>query len=116
MLIHLRLDISDSGKFFSAYVPVRAIDDPCLKYAIAALAAKHLGRVKGVISPAGGGLFTSPPTMEVYPNSAQVDWFLKAANYYYLAISHINASVSMPIQLSPAQQCWSRQWRLSVDG
>ncbi|KAH3512996.1 hypothetical protein KXW24_007753 [Aspergillus fumigatus] len=88
------LDISDSGKFFSAYVPVRAIDDPCLKYAIAALAAKHLGRVKGVISPAGGGLFTSPPTMEVYPNSAQVDWFLKAANYYYLAISHINASVS----------------------
>ncbi|GFF55529.1 hypothetical protein CNMCM6936_005643 [Aspergillus lentulus] len=88
------LDISDSGKFFSAYVPVRAIDDPCLKYAIAALAAKHLGRVKGVISPASGGLFTSPPTMEVYPNSAQVDWFLKAANYYYLAASHINTSVS----------------------
>ncbi|GIC87611.1 Zn(II)2Cys6 transcription factor domain-containing protein [Aspergillus udagawae] len=88
------LDISDSGKFFSAYVPVRAIDDPCLKYAIAALAAKHLGRVKGVISPAGGGLFTSPPTMEVYPNSTQVDWFLKAANYYYLAASRINTSVS----------------------
>ncbi|EAW07005.1 putative C6 finger domain protein [Aspergillus clavatus NRRL 1] len=90
------LDISDAGKFFSAYVPVRAIDDPCLKYAIAALAAKHLGRVKGAISPTGGALFTSPPTMEVYPNASQVDWFLKAANYYYMASSHINTMIADP--------------------
>lgn len=60
-----------------------------VKYAIAALAAKHLAQVKGVTSP-NGGIFTSPATTEVYPNATQVDWFLKAANYYYLAASELN--------------------------
>ncbi|KAE8393511.1 C6 finger domain protein [Aspergillus alliaceus] len=88
------LDISDSTKFFEVYVPIRAINDPFLKYAIAALAAKHLGRMKGVKSPTGGGMFTSPATMEIYPNATQVDWFLKATNYYYLAASRMNSSIS----------------------
>lgn len=32
--------------------------------------------------------------MEVYPNASRVDWFLKAANYYYLAVSALNTSIS----------------------
>ncbi|CAG8412112.1 unnamed protein product [Penicillium salamii] len=83
------LDLSDTEKFFTVYSPVRAINNTSVKYAIAALAAKHLARVKGITSP-NGGIFTSPATTEVYPNATQVDWFLKAANYYYLAASDLN--------------------------
>jgi hypothetical protein len=89
-----RLDLSDSGKFFTVYVPIRAINNQSLKYAIAALAAKHLGQVKGAKLAAGSGMFTSPAIMETYPNSTQVDWFLKAANYYYLAVSELNTATS----------------------
>ncbi|KAH8435181.1 uncharacterized protein LDX57_012810 [Aspergillus melleus] len=88
------LDLSDSNKFFGAFVPIRAINDSFLRFSIAALSAKHLGRMKGAALHVGSGMFTSPATMETYPNSAQVDWFLKAANYYYLAASQMNASVS----------------------
>jgi hypothetical protein len=83
------LDLSDAGKFFTVYAPIRAINNTSVKYAIAALAAKHLARVKGATSP-NGGMFTSPATTEIYPNAAQVDWFLKSANYYYLAASDLN--------------------------
>ena len=31
--------------------------------------------------------------MEVYPNADQVDWTLKAANYFYLAVSSMNAHI-----------------------
>ncbi|KAJ5638975.1 uncharacterized protein N7484_006837 [Penicillium longicatenatum] len=88
------LDLSDAGKFFSVYVPIRAINCPSLKYAIGSLAAKQLGRVKGAKSSAGNGMFTRTATTEVYPNPAQVDWFLKAANYYYMAASDLNNACS----------------------
>ena len=39
-------------------------------------------------------MWTNPATTEMYPNAAQVDWFLKAANYYYLAASDLNNSTS----------------------
>lgn len=92
--MHLRLDLSDAGKFFSVYVPIRAINCPPLRYAIAALAAKQLGRVNGTKSTTARGIFTCPATTETYPNAAQVDWFLKAANYYYLAASDLNTSTT----------------------
>ncbi|CEO59725.1 hypothetical protein PMG11_04390 [Penicillium brasilianum] len=88
------LDLSDAAKFFSVYVPIRALNSQCLKYSMAALAAKQLGRVKGSKSCLGRGMFTSPATTETYPNSEQVDWFLKAANYYYLSVSDLTASTS----------------------
>ncbi|KAL3480779.1 hypothetical protein BJX99DRAFT_204587 [Aspergillus californicus] len=88
------LDISDTGRFFQAYVPVRAINEDSLRFAIAALSAKHLCKMKGVKVTSMGGLFTSPATMETYPNMHQVDWSLKAANYYYMAFSHMNSSIS----------------------
>ncbi|KAJ5781939.1 transcriptional regulator family: Fungal Specific TF [Penicillium psychrosexuale] len=83
------LDLSDSQKFFTVHVPIRAISNLSVKYAIAALAAKHLARLKGV-KASTGGMFTSPATTETYPNATQVDWFLKAANYYYLGASDLN--------------------------
>ncbi|KAI9368128.1 hypothetical protein BJX61DRAFT_240519 [Aspergillus egyptiacus] len=88
------LDVSDTGRFFEAYVPVRAIDEQSLKYAIAALAAKHLARMKGVKPVGTNGMFTSPTMMESYPNAQEADWSLKGANYYYLAVSHMNSVIS----------------------
>ncbi|KAL4783323.1 hypothetical protein BJX76DRAFT_258770 [Aspergillus varians] len=88
------LDISDTAKFFTASVPVRAIDEQSLRFAMAAFSAKHLATMKGVKTCAVAGMFTSPATMETYPNTEQVDWPLKAANYYYLAVSHMNAPIS----------------------
>lgn len=71
-------------------MPIRAINSPALKYAVAALAAKQLARVKGGKSSTDNGMFTNPASTEIYPNATQVDWFLKAANYYYLAASDLN--------------------------
>ncbi|KAL4808121.1 hypothetical protein BDV18DRAFT_96211 [Aspergillus unguis] len=87
-------DVSDAGKFFSACVPVRAMDEESLRFAIAAISAKHLGKMKGLRSTSTSGIFTSPSTMESYPNEQQVDWTLKAANYYYLSVSRMSSSVS----------------------
>ncbi|PYI11740.1 hypothetical protein BO78DRAFT_425636 [Aspergillus sclerotiicarbonarius CBS 121057] len=88
------LDLSDSTRFFATYVPLRAIDNDFLRYSIAALAAKQLAQMKGATCTASIGMFTSPATMETYPNASDVDWFLKAANYYYLAITRMNSSMS----------------------
>ncbi|PYH92292.1 C6 finger domain protein [Aspergillus ellipticus CBS 707.79] len=88
------LDLSDSRRFFAAYVPIRAIDTMFLRYSIAALAAKHLGQMKGATCTANIGIFTSPATMETYPNASNADWFLKSVNYYYLAVSRMNSSIS----------------------
>lgn len=93
-LMKNRLDLSDAAKFFSVYVPIRALNCQSLKYSIAALAAKQLGRVKGSKSCTSRGMFTSPATTESYPNAEQVDWFLKAANYYYLSVSDLTTTTS----------------------
>lgn len=66
-------------------------------------------------------IFTSPATTEMYPNASRVDWFLKAANYYYLAVSGLNnvtsggytvVSTSAVLQ-SPIQMIAQWQARLS---
>ncbi|PWY94623.1 hypothetical protein BO94DRAFT_280104 [Aspergillus sclerotioniger CBS 115572] len=88
------LDLSDSRRFFATYVPLRAIDNDFVRYSIAALAAKHLGQMKGATCTASIGMFTTPATMETYLNAPDVDWFLKAANYYYLAITRMSSSMS----------------------
>ena len=50
--------------------------------------------MKGETCTASIGMFTTPATMETYLNAPDVDWFLKAANYYYLAISRMSSSLS----------------------
>lgn len=67
---------------------------------MAALAAKHLGRLKGIKSYTEGGMLSSPATMEMYPNAAQVDWFLKGANYYHMATSEISGPTSEGFSVS----------------
>ncbi|PYH70538.1 Zn(II)2Cys6 transcription factor [Aspergillus vadensis CBS 113365] len=87
------LDLSDSRRFFTTYVPIRAIDYPYVRYSIGALAATHLGQMKGATCPENVGMFTSPAAMETYPNAPEVDWYLKAANYYYMSIARMNSSM-----------------------
>ncbi|KAJ6016163.1 transcriptional regulator family: Fungal Specific TF [Penicillium herquei] len=88
------LDLSDSGKFFTVYVPIRALNCLSLKYAITSLAAKQLGRVKGAKPMVRGGIPASPAITEAYPNAGNADWFLKAANYYYMSASDLNNNTS----------------------
>ena len=75
------------------YAPIRAIDSLFLKYAMACLASKHLGRVKGAKTLTGSGMFTSPSTTEVYPDASKVDWFLKGANYYYMSMARMREAI-----------------------
>ncbi|OJJ49496.1 hypothetical protein ASPZODRAFT_112512 [Penicilliopsis zonata CBS 506.65] len=89
------LDLSDATKFFSVCVPIRAINSSYLRYAIAAIAAKHIGRIGGKrLADNRGFLRSRPATMEIYPNAAQVDWLFKATNYQFLAVSHMNRDIS----------------------
>ncbi|KAL1966214.1 hypothetical protein VTN77DRAFT_4766 [Rasamsonia byssochlamydoides] len=87
------LDLFDSGRFFAVYAPMKASKTPFIRYAAAAVASKHLARLKGV-KPLINSMFTSPATTEVYPNMARVDWFFKASNYYHQALSLLRQAVA----------------------
>ncbi|KAK4895018.1 hypothetical protein LTR27_006885 [Elasticomyces elasticus] len=81
-----RMDLFDIDKHFSQLVPLKALRDALLRNAIAAVAAKQLGRVKGD-KPFSGRQCQRPSTMETLDDVAEVDWFYKAANYYDKAIA-----------------------------
>lgn len=82
-----RMDLFDRDKHFTHLVPLKALRDALLRNAIAAVAAKQLGRVKGR-KPFTGRQYQKPSAMEVLDDTpAQVDWFYKAANYYDKAIA-----------------------------
>ena len=55
-----------------------------IKYAIAALAAKHLSNVGG-FRPAQNCVRSNLALTELYPNTVHDDWAFKAANYYHRA-------------------------------
>ncbi|KAK5695561.1 hypothetical protein LTR17_024578 [Elasticomyces elasticus] len=80
------MDLFDIDKHFSQLVPLKALRDALLRNAIAAVAAKQLGRVKGD-KPFSGRQCQRPSTMETLDDVAEVDWFYKAANYYDKAIA-----------------------------
>ncbi|KAI5365015.1 Putative zn(2)-C6 fungal-type DNA-binding domain, fungal transcription factor [Septoria linicola] len=81
------MDLFDRDKHFTHLVPLKALRDALLRNAIAAVAAKQLGRVKGR-KPFTGRQFQKPSAMEVLDDStSQIDWFYKAANYYDKAIA-----------------------------
>ncbi|KAL6712490.1 hypothetical protein ACN47E_000367 [Coniothyrium glycines] len=63
------MDLFDFGTYFASYVPVKARENPLLKYAAIACAAKSLSRVQG-----------RRPVMGV-------DWKHKAAVYYDTAVT-----------------------------
>lgn len=84
------LDLSDTDRFYSGHVPLRAIDNFALKYSIAAITSKHIERTT---RPRGS--FTDVPNTE-HTNSdfgiqtAQIDWLLQGTTYYHMAVSEIS--------------------------
>jgi hypothetical protein len=102
------MDLFDQEKHFSNLVPLKALRDALLRNAIAAVAAKQLGRVKGAKSHVGMQC-QKPAAMEVINDVPVSDWYYKAANYYDKAIAFsrmylqaISGSFSNPP--SPNQQ------------
>lgn len=83
---NFRMDLFDRDKHFTHLVPLKALRDALLRNAIAAVAAKQLGRVKGS-KPFTGKQAQRPSAMEVMDDTGEVDWFYKAANYYDKAIA-----------------------------
>lgn len=80
------MDLFDLGTYFASYVPVKARENPLLKYAAVACAAKALARVQGR-KPVMGGSARRQARMEQYPDAPSVDWKHKAAVYYDNAVS-----------------------------
>ncbi|KAK0814146.1 hypothetical protein LTR75_004315 [Friedmanniomyces endolithicus] len=80
------MDLFDKDRHFSESVPLKALRDALLRNAIAAVAAKQLGRVKGP-KPFYGSQCQQPSRTEVLEDTGNVDWFYKAANYYDKAIA-----------------------------
>ncbi|KAM3417488.1 hypothetical protein BST61_g5732 [Cercospora zeina] len=81
------MDLFDRDKHFTHRVPLKALRDALLRNAVAAVAAKQLGRVKGQ-KPFTGRQSQKPSAMEVLDDgTTEVDWFYKAANYYDKAIA-----------------------------
>ncbi|QIW98446.1 hypothetical protein AMS68_003964 [Peltaster fructicola] len=81
------MDLFDSERHFTQLVPLKALRDVLLKNAMAAVAAKQLGCIKGsrpFMSPQN----QKPASMEMIEFEDNVDWFYKAANYYDKAIMH----------------------------
>lgn len=81
------LDLFDSDKHFTHFVPLKALSDALIRNAIAAVAAKQLGRIGGS-APFNKRQCQKPSTMESTSEPYVVDWFYKAANYYDKAISY----------------------------
>lgn len=80
------MDLFDQNKHFGNLVPLKALRDALLRNAIAAVAAKQLGRVKGAKCYVGIQN-QKPSRMEVIEEVPAAEWFYKAANYYDKAIA-----------------------------
>ncbi|CAK4033020.1 C6 finger domain [Lecanosticta acicola] len=80
------MDLFDKDRHFTHLVPLKALRDALLRNAIAAVAAKQLGRTRGQ-KPFAGRQCQKPSAMEVLDEDVEVDWFYKAANYYDKAIA-----------------------------
>ncbi|KAF2823445.1 hypothetical protein CC86DRAFT_67681 [Ophiobolus disseminans] len=80
------MDLFDVGTYFASHVSVKARENPLLKYAAVACAAKALARVQGRRSVMGGSA-PRQARMELYPDAPLVDWKHKAAVFYDNAVS-----------------------------
>jgi hypothetical protein len=80
------MDLFDLGTYFASYVPAKARDNPLLKYAAVACAAKALAGAQGR-KPTMGGSAARQARLEMYPDASMIDWKHKAAIYYDTAVS-----------------------------
>ncbi|KAF7672307.1 c6 zinc finger domain-containing protein [Alternaria burnsii] len=110
------MDLYDLGTYFASYVPVQARENPLLKYAAVACAAKSLARVQGR-KPVMGGSVTRQARMEQYPEASMVDWKHKAAVYYDTAVSLLLQALKMDVASSPDEsECELRNTNSAYDG
>ena len=82
------MDLYDLGYYFASYVPIRALNNPLLRYSAVAIAAKQLGRVRGVKAIIGADCQKQAST-EIYPNCEGTNWFYIAAKHYDKAIVYL---------------------------
>ena len=110
------MDLFDLGTYFSSYVPVKAQENPLLKYAALAYSAKALARVHGR-KPIMGGSVTRQAYMEVYPDAQSVDWYHKATQYYDTAVSLLlkalknDATIALDSDSDSSEPSWSLDGR-----
>ncbi|KAF1838721.1 hypothetical protein BDW02DRAFT_585557 [Decorospora gaudefroyi] len=103
------MDLFDLGTYFASYVPVKARENPLLKYAAIACAAKALARVQGR-KPIKGGSASRQARMEQYPDAQFVDWKHKGAVYYDTAVSLLLHALKEDVGLSTDEsECELRQ-------
>ena len=80
------MDVFDLGTYFASDVPVRAVSNPLLRYGACALAAKQLGRIKG-LKATWGGVCQNQAYMELWHDAGKVNWSWYGAKYYDKTIS-----------------------------
>jgi hypothetical protein len=103
------MDSFDPGTYFASHVPVKARENPLLKYAAIACAAKALARVQGR-KPAMGGSVMCQAGMKRYPDTPLVDWKHKTAVYYDTAVSLLLHALNMKLASSSDEsKCELRQ-------
>jgi hypothetical protein len=103
------MDLFDLGTYFASYVPVKARENPLLKYAAMACAAKALARVQGR-NPVMGRNISRQPRMDLYPDASLVDWKHKAAVFYDHAVSMLLQAVKNDANATTdASDCELRQ-------
>jgi hypothetical protein len=103
------MDLYDVGTYFASYVPVKARENPLLKYAAVACAAKALARVQGR-KHAMGRSSTRRSRGDLYPDGCAVDWKHKAAVFYDHAVSLLLQAVKNDASSSPdTSDCELRQ-------
>jgi len=94
------MDLFDFGTYFTSYVSVKARENPLLKYAAVACAAKALGLVQGRKSAMGDGVGRQAG-MKQYPDAPLVDWKYKTAVYYDTAVSLLLHALNVEVASSP---------------
>jgi hypothetical protein len=100
------MDLFDLGTYFASYVPVKARENPLLKYAAVACAAKALARVRG----RKGSNTTRRSRHDMYPDATTVDWKHKAAVFYDHAVSLLLQAVKNDANSTPeTSDCEHRQ-------
>jgi hypothetical protein len=99
------MDLFDLGTYFASYVPVKARENPLLKYAAIACAAKALARTQGRNPVMSRNISRQP-----YPDASVVDWKHKAAVFYDHAVSMLLHAVKNDTNAaSDASDCELRQ-------
>jgi hypothetical protein len=110
------MDLFDLGTYFASYIPVKARENPLLKFAAVACAAKALARVQGRKAVVGGNVAHQAWTAQ-YPDAQPVDWKHKAAVYYDTAVSLLLHALKMDVVSSPDEsECEQRYPTSAFDG